>query len=156
LEFPHFPDRLHTFVWRNWSAVEPDRLAKVLGTSVENVQAIADSMGLPPYRPKRTEARDRRQEARGYITVLRRNWHLLPYDQLLTLLDMSADQLAHSLREDDFLFSKLGLLKPKCEPLKYQTKRQENGPPKSNASSGKRSAMNFRSRLNRDLVSSSN
>jgi hypothetical protein len=125
LEFPHFPDRLHTFVWRNWSVAEPDQLAKVLGTSVENVQAIADSMGLPPYKSERLEARGQRQEARGYITVLRRNWHLLPYDQLLTLLDMSADQLAHSLREDDFLFSKLGLLKPKCEPLKYAPPNEE-------------------------------
>ncbi|KPL10587.1 hypothetical protein AMJ85_05510, partial [candidate division BRC1 bacterium SM23_51] len=114
LEFPHFPDRVHTFVWRNWSVVEPERLAVVLGTSVGNVAAIAESMGLSPSRPIPSE-----QKARGYITVLRRNWHLLPYEQLLTLLDMSAEQLAYSLREDDFLFIKLGQLKPTCEPLKY-------------------------------------
>jgi hypothetical protein len=114
LEFPHFPDRLHTFVWRNWSVVEPERMAKVLGTSVESVAAIADSMGLPPALPIAAD-----QKARSYITVLRRNWHLLPYDQLLTLLDMSAEQLNQSLREDDFLFSKLGRFKPKCEPLRY-------------------------------------
>ena len=114
LEFPHFPDRMHTFIWRNWNVVEPERLAKVLGTSAENVAAIAGSMGLSPAQPIPPE-----QRTRGYITVVRRNWHLLPYDQLLTLLDMSADELAKSLREDDFLFAKLGLLKPKCEPLKY-------------------------------------
>lgn len=119
LEFPHFPDRLHTFVWRNWTVVEPERMAKVLGTSVENVEAVADSMGLPRRRLEKSEARGQRQETQIYITVVRRNWHLLPYDQLLTLLDISADQLARSLREDDFLFVKLGLLKPKCEPLKY-------------------------------------
>jgi len=122
LEFPHFPDRLHTFVWRNWSVVELERLAAVLGTSVENVAAIADSMGLPRYQPIPAE-----QKTRGYITVLRRNWHLLPYDQLLTLLDMSADQLAYSLREDDFLFTKLGRLKPRCEPLKYAPPGEEAG-----------------------------
>jgi len=54
-----------------------------------------------------------------YITILRRNWHLLPYDQLLTLMDMTAEELAFCLREDDFLFHKLGNLKPKVPPLLY-------------------------------------
>ena len=57
---------------------------------------------------------------RGYITLIRRNWHLLPYDQLLTLLGMTPEELAHTLREDDFLYIKLGRLKPNCEPLRYQ------------------------------------
>ncbi len=114
LEFPHFPDRMHAFIWRNWPVVEPDRLAKVLGTSAENVLAVAKSMGLPLAQPIPPE-----QKTRGYITVLRRNWHLLPYEQLLSLLDMSAEQLAYSLREDDFLFIKLGSLKPSCSPLRY-------------------------------------
>lgn len=114
LQFPHFPDRMHTFIWRNWTVVEPERIAKVLGTSAENVRAVAESMGLPPAPPIPAEMR-----TRGYITILKRNWHLLPYEQLLTLLDMSAEQLAHSLREDDFLIHKLGALKPVCEPLKY-------------------------------------
>ncbi|MBM3335500.1 hypothetical protein FJY63_12640, partial [Candidatus Sumerlaeota bacterium] len=120
LDFPHFPDRMHTFIWRNWTIVEPAKLAEVLGTSVENVTAIAQTMGLPPAQPIAAE-----QKTRVYITVIRRNWHLLPYDQLLTLLDMSADQLAHSLREDDFLIAKLGQLKPKCEPLKYAAPTEE-------------------------------
>ena len=47
LNFPHFPDRMHAFIWRNWPVVEPARLAKVLDTSVENVTAVAESMGLP-------------------------------------------------------------------------------------------------------------
>lgn len=118
LPFPHFPDRLHAFVWRNWTLVGPERMADVLGTGVENVEAIAESMGLP-RRTERRETGGERPERRSYITVLRRNWHLLPYEQLLELLDMSAEDLAYSLREDDFLFIKLGRLKPKCEPLKY-------------------------------------
>ena len=28
--------------------------------------------------------------------------------------------MAFTLREDDFLFVKLGNLKPRCEPLRYQ------------------------------------
>ena len=47
LETPHFPDRLHTFIWRNWQIVETDRIARVIGTSTENVERIAASMGLP-------------------------------------------------------------------------------------------------------------
>ena len=114
LDFPHFPSRMHTFIWRNWPVVSVDRLAQVLGASVEEVRTVAESMGLPPQQP--IPAAD---QERIYITLIRRNWHLLPYDQLLTLLGFSAEQLAYSLREDDFLFSKLGLLKPQCEPLRY-------------------------------------
>jgi hypothetical protein len=77
-------------------------------------------MGLPPAQPISPE-----QKKRGYITVLRRNWHLLPYDQLLVVLDMPAEQLAYSLREDDFLFDKLGSLKPRCSPLRYVPPTEE-------------------------------
>lgn len=111
----HFPDRVSAFVWRNWNAVEPAKLAAILRTSVESVQALADSMGLPPATAVPPE-----MKTRGYITLLRRNWHLLPYDQLLELVEMTPERLANSLREDDFLWIKLGSLKPKCEPLRYQ------------------------------------
>jgi len=43
LDTPHFPSRLHTFVWRNWQLVEPSRMAEVVGTSTENIVAIASS-----------------------------------------------------------------------------------------------------------------
>ena len=111
----HFPDRVHELVWRNWSLVEPAKLAAILKTSVENVHGLAGAMGLPPAGTIPSE-----MKTRGYITLLRRNWHLLPYDQLLTLLDMTPARLAFALREDDFLWIKLGSLKPKCEPLHYQ------------------------------------
>ena len=114
LDTPHFPSRLHAFVWRNWQLVEPSHMAEVVGTSTENIVAIGTSMGLSAAAQVEPE-----MLKRGYITIVRRNWHLLPYDQLLQLLDMSAEQLAFSLREDDFLFIKLGSLKPKCEPLSY-------------------------------------
>jgi len=120
LDFPHFPDRLHAFIWRNWGVVEPARLAKVLDTSVENVAEVARSMGLPAAAPVPPE-----QQARLYVTILRRNWHLLPYDQLLVLLDMSAQELATTLREDDFLYIKLGSLKPECPPLRYAPPSEE-------------------------------
>lgn len=112
---PHFPDRLHAVVWRNWRLVEPARIAETLGTSVENIRRLADSMGLPPVEHVNPQWR-----RRGYITLVRRNWHLLPYEQILQLVDMSADEFAVALREDDFLFIKLGSLKPECEPVRWR------------------------------------
>lgn len=114
LVFPHFPDRLHAFVWRNWQLVPTERLAKVVGARSADILRIGKSMGLA--KPPRITAD---QQARSYITVLRRNWHLLPYEQLLELLDWPAEKLAYTLRHDDGVFWKFGSLKPKCDPLKF-------------------------------------
>ena len=114
LEFPHFPDRLHTFVFRNWGLVEADRLARVLGTTPANVQSVAASMGLPKLPKVPPE-----MLTRGYITLIRRNWHLLPYGQLEELLGLSTERLAHLLREDDFLWVKLGQVKPQVDRLAW-------------------------------------
>lgn len=116
IEFKYFPNNVYALVWRNWNLVEPARIAKTIGCDVKDVNEIAASMGLPP-----AEKISPDYKRRMYITILRRNWHLLPYDQLLTLLDMSPDKLAFSLREDDFLFFKLGNLKPECPHLVYST-----------------------------------
>ena len=108
LAFPHFPSRLHAVVWRNWQLVAPAKLAEVVGATKEQITRLAESMGLPPAGHVPPDL-----IRRAYITIIRRNWHLLPYEQLLTLLDMTPEQLAFALREDDFLFIKLGNLKPK-------------------------------------------
>ena len=109
-----FPDRLSAYVWRNWFVVPKARLAAVVKATPEQLTAIAVEMGLPPEPQVLPEWR-----RKGYITVCRRNWQLLPYDQLEKVLDMTAEELRFSLIEDDFLFVKLGSLKPKCEPLLY-------------------------------------
>lgn len=114
LAFPHFPSRMHAVVWRNWNLVETGRIARVLETSAENVQAVARSMGLPAEAKVPANYR-----SRLYLSIIRRNWHLLPYEQLLTLLDMKSEQLSEILREDDFFWIKLGSLKPKCEKVVY-------------------------------------
>ena len=46
IEYIHFPSRMHTFIWRNWTTVPASRLAKVLNTTEDNVQKVAFSMGL--------------------------------------------------------------------------------------------------------------
>ena len=111
---PHFSDRLQAFVWRNWTLVPVEKLASVVGAKREDIVQLGRAMGLPKPLPI-----TRNQQRRSYITVLRRNWHLLPYEQLLTLLDWTPEEMAYVLREDDFLYVKLGNLKPQCEPLRF-------------------------------------
>lgn len=115
IDYDYFPHRQYTFVWRNWTVVPKDKIAQILSTSVENVEALATSMGLPAEQSVEPEW----ATTRGYITVLRRNWHLLPYEQLTQLLGMSREELKFRLIEDDFLFTKLGKIKPYCQPLSY-------------------------------------
>ncbi|HTD67679.1 MAG TPA: hypothetical protein VK846_14225 [Candidatus Limnocylindria bacterium] len=126
LSFPHFPSRLHAFVWRNWQLVPADRLAATVGARSSEIAAIGRAMGLGKQ-PRITAD----QQRRSYITVIKRNWHLLPYAQLLTLLDWTPQELAFTLREDDFLFVKLGNLKPKCTPLKFAP--SDAAPPRGEA-----------------------
>lgn len=111
-----FPSRMHAFIWRNWHLVHPDRLAEVLGARPAQVRQIASSLGLTTGRSLAPDL-----QKRAHLTLIRRNWHLLPYDQLLQLLGWTASELAYTLREDDFFFEKLGRLKPGAERLRWVT-----------------------------------
>lgn len=115
LELSHFPTLQQAVVWRNWELVPVERLAKVLRTDEDNILELALGLGLrvPP------EVGDL-WLTRGYITIIRANWHLLPYEQLLELLGWKAEQLAFTLKEDDFLWVKLGSLKPLVLPVIYE------------------------------------
>lgn len=112
---PHFPSSLHAVVWRNWGLVSPERLARVVGASPRQVRELGHAMGLRPPAEVTPDL-----ERRSAITVIRRNWHLLPYEQLLALLDWTPAQMAFALREDDFLYIKLGRLKPACAPVRFR------------------------------------
>lgn len=105
---------MQTLVFRNWSMVEKERIARVLETSVENVEKLAEDMGLLPQSDVSL------WESRGYITIIRANWHLLNYEQLLTLLNWTEEKLALVLKEEDFLSGKLGAVKPLCEKITYR------------------------------------
>lgn len=117
-----FPDRLTAFVWRNWFLVPKDRLSAAVGARPDDLTRIAVETGLPPDPAVPSEWR-----RKGYITVLRRNWHLLDYAQLLTVLDMTRAELRYALIEDDFLFVKLGNVKPKCGPLVWSAAAAARG-----------------------------
>jgi hypothetical protein len=112
---PHFPDRLHAFVWRNWQLLPARRMAEVVGASAGDMIRLGRSMGLAG--PPRITVK---QQRRAALTIVKRNWHLLSYEQLLQLLGWTAEEMAFTLREDDFLFVKLGNLKPQCERLVYR------------------------------------
>ncbi|MBY5956794.1 hypothetical protein KUV50_01510 [Membranicola marinus] len=114
LDVPYFPNKAYAVVWRNWNLVPLERIAEALQCTVTEVEELGESMGLPPS-IKVPNTYDEQM----YITVVRRNWHLLPYDQLLTVLDKTADELSVALKEDDFLYIKLGSLKPDCAPVYY-------------------------------------
>jgi hypothetical protein len=110
---PHFPSRLHQFVWRNWEIVNLDRMALVMRTQPAALREIGKSMGLPA-KPQLTP----NQLRRIYITVIRQNWHLLPLEQIRELLGWTREKLEFTLKEDDFLDIKLGP-KPVCNPVRY-------------------------------------
>ena len=113
LALPHFPTRMQAFIFRAWEMVDAKRIAKVLRTTEDVVTQLAFDMGLPSQ--KNTDD----WQKRGYITIIRSLWHILPYEQLLETLDWDAERLAYSLKEDDLLNKKLGNFKPACEPIYY-------------------------------------
>jgi hypothetical protein len=115
LPLAHFPTLQQAVVWRNWELVPVARLAALLGTAEANVLELARDLGLrvpPRVAPEWLP--------RGYVTLIRANWHLLNYDQLRELLGWSEEKLAYTLREDDFLWIKLGQLKPDAPRVTYR------------------------------------
>ena len=80
INYPAFPTRWQLFIWRNWGLVEASSLAKVLDCSVDNITAAAEQMGLNP-----NVKVDKNWLQFGYLTIIRNNWHLLNYPQLLDL-----------------------------------------------------------------------
>ena len=113
IHFPHFPSRLQSFVFRASEFFSAKKLAEVLKTSEENVVKVAESMGIRKFEDSDSWLK------KGYITIIRRLWHILPYSQLLELLETDEHSLAVVLREEDFLDIKLGS-KPICEPITYR------------------------------------
>lgn len=119
LELPHFPNRFYAVVFRLWETVPAEQIAAALHASTEDIRTAAYSMGLPEQRVSPLWAK------RGYITIIRSVWHLLPYDQLLALLGWSEEELATVLKEEDFLDIKLGSSKPFCPPVRSEPLTEE-------------------------------
>ena len=113
IDLPHFPTKHQAFLFRAYEYVPAEIIAKILKTDVMTVRQDAEEMGLPTYEPGDLWLK------RGYITIIRRMWHILPYEQLLELLGINAETLARLMREDDFLDIKLSD-KPYCERVEWR------------------------------------
>ena len=117
---PVFPSRWQHFIWKNYTLVPPEKMAAILNCTPAEVTAAALEMGLPgevKVSPLWL--------TRGYLTLIRSNWHLLNYEQLLQLLEWTPEKMAYTLKEEDFLWHKLGKLKPLCPELRYTPLSQE-------------------------------
>lgn len=113
IEFTHFPTLHQSFIFRAYEYVPAKKLAEILNTTEENIHNAAKDMGLPRFEPQDMWLK------KGYITIIRRMWHILPYEQLFELLETDAEKLAVILREEDFLDIKLSD-KPYCERVTWK------------------------------------
>jgi hypothetical protein len=120
LDYPYFPDKFIAVIWRNWETVPVENIAKALDTTVGNIVETAGLMGLDTKASPNPSFLKR-----GYLTVIRRNWHLLDYDQICTLLDITKDELFFILKEDDFMWHKMGNMKPNTGHTVYRPLTEE-------------------------------
>ena len=114
-----FPTAWQTVIFRNYGYVCVSRIAKTLGCNAETVHFEAKRLGLPAVDYHADF------EKRGFLTLIRNNWHLLPYGQLMTLLDFTEERLAYVLEKEDFFGVKLGSFKPDCPAVSYTPLTEE-------------------------------
>ena len=108
-----FPALWQAVLYRNYGFVAKERLAEVLGTDVKTVEAEAErlELGNIVYNSQWIKS--------GYITIIKNNWFLLNYEQLMQLLGWEEEKLDYVIKEEDFLYVKLGNFKPYCERVQY-------------------------------------
>lgn len=107
------PAAWQTVLLRNFGLVTDKKLAEVLRTDMATIRREAERLGIGGIKY------DPNWKKLGYINIIKNNWHLLPYSQLLELLEMSEDELAYCLKEDDFLAIKLGSFKAEADEIRY-------------------------------------
>ena len=114
-----FPNKFYEAVFRLWETCGVKRIALALETSEDVIKKAAQDMGLPRQQCVEKWA------LRGYITTIRNAWHILPYEQLLVLLDWDEEKFATVLKEEDFLVHKLNHFKPFNEKVKVELLDEE-------------------------------
>lgn len=120
IQYEYFPSHWQAVLFRNWGRVPVERLAKVLKADEEILRREAGRLGLG-------EALDCDENwlTRGYLTTIRENWHLLTMQDIAYLLDITDEYLAFLLKEDDFLWHKLGWQKPTVPSPEYAPLSEE-------------------------------
>lgn len=109
----NFPTSWQAVLFRNYGIVPTKNLAAVLDCHEKIVEAEASRLGL-----EKREV-DESWLKFGYITIIRNNWFLLPYSQIMQLISFSEKRLEFCLKEEDFLIAKLGD-KPDVEEVVYK------------------------------------
>ena len=119
IKFDYFPTKFQAVIFKNWDIVPKERIALCLKAEVSDVEKQARKMGL------KEQGNVEEWLKKGYISIIKVNWHLLSYDQLLILLGWSREKLSFTLKEEDFLDIKLGGEKPRCDEIIYRELNSE-------------------------------
>jgi hypothetical protein len=114
-ELEYFPSQLHAVIFRNWDIVPIERLARVLGTDARTLRRTGKAMGLPG--PERILSEMQR---RNVELVIRRNWELVPREQIEALLGYTSQELEEFLGKEIFLRALLAAPPPGLTAVKYQ------------------------------------
>jgi len=109
----NFPTDWQTVIFRNYGMVPIVNLAKILKTNKKIIEESAINLGLSKIKLNDEWLK------RGYISIIKNNWHLLSYRQIAEILNIDIDKLAFILKEDDFLSVKLGNFKTFVEEPFY-------------------------------------
>ena len=113
------PTRWQTVILRNYGLVPTSNIAKVLNCSTKVVETEAKRLGIDYI------SYDENYLNKSFITIIRNNWHLLSYKQLITLLDRDESWLDNELKNNDFLWYKLGGFKPLLDDITYKPLTKE-------------------------------
>ena len=100
-------------IFRNYGTVKTELIGKVIGLTESEVILNAEKLGLNriEYEPLWRE--------KGFVTIIRNNWDLLPNEEIAALLEISEEELNKILVEYDFLDVKLGD-KPPIDSFLYR------------------------------------
>lgn len=100
-----------TVIFRNYGKVPDESLAKILGVDAATVRENAQKLGLMP------RAYNADWVEKGFVTIFRNNWDLLPEEDICALLGTDEREYATLLEEYDFLNVKLGEKPDTSKPL---------------------------------------
>ena len=110
-----FPANFQAVIWRNWGMVPVKNIAAALECTETQVKQSAKMLGL-----EADITVNPMWQSRGYLTIIRVNWHISSYEQILKLLGIDEKELAFILKEDDFMWIKMGGFKPDVEDNLYR------------------------------------
>lgn len=113
------PTKWQTVILRNYGLVKTQNIAKILKCTPKRITIEANRLGI-----EKIEYNNSWRE-KSYLTIIRNNWNLLNYEQLLILLEMKEEELSYHLNNNDFLGVKLGNIKPEIESIYYQKLNKE-------------------------------